>query len=89
MSGYGDYSRGYTKMVLENSYFENVNNPFYPDSTAELVEHGSVCVDCSGRRETGGSAFDPSDFYGYTLDGAEDVPALLGEYAGTQSRIGG
>ncbi|WP_051392753.1 RICIN domain-containing protein [Glycomyces arizonensis] len=89
VSSYGNYSRGYTKMVLENSYFENVNNPYYPDSTAELVEHGSICVDCSGRQETRGSAFDPGDFYDYTLNDAEDVPALLGEYAGTQSWIDG
>lgn len=89
IDGYGNYSRGYTKMVIENSYFENVTDPYYPDETAELVESGSVCVDCSGRQETSGSAFDPGEFYDYTLHPAEDLPAMLDEYAGPQDWIEG
>lgn len=60
----------------------------HPDSTAELRQSGSVCVDCSGRQETRGSAFAPGDFYDYTLHAAEDVPALLAEHAGPQHWIG-
>ncbi|WP_211228719.1 pectate lyase family protein [Glycomyces tenuis] len=89
ISGYGNYSRGHTKMVIENTYYENVTDPYYPDSTAELVISGSICDGCEGRQETRGSAFDPGDFYEYTLHPAEDVPAMLAEYSGPQEWIGG
>ncbi|GAA2147796.1 RICIN domain-containing protein [Glycomyces algeriensis] len=75
VSGYGNYSRGATKMVIENSYFDNVNDPFYPDATAQLRQSGSILVDCTGDRVTSGSAFTPSTFYPYTLDAASAVPS--------------
>ncbi|OLF10694.1 hypothetical protein BLA60_16155 [Actinophytocola xinjiangensis] len=89
ISGYGHYSRGYTKMVIENSYYQNVKNPYYPDTTAELRQTGSVVTGSSGRQETRGSAFNPRDFYSYTLDPAADVPALLAAGAGPQAGITG
>lgn len=88
ITSYGNYSRGRTSMVLENSYFENVVNPYYPDITAQLAESGSIVVNCTGRQETNGSAFTPSDYYSYTPDAAKDVPALLNTYAGPQANIG-
>ncbi|MHB9757655.1 pectinesterase family protein [Streptomyces sp. BYX5S] len=87
-SSYGNYSRGKTKMVLENSYFQGVNNPVIKDSTATLVQRGSVFSGTSGRNESGGTAFTPSDFYPYTLDKAADVPALLKSGAGPRSSLG-
>ncbi|GIF20853.1 pectate lyase [Actinoplanes tereljensis] len=87
VTSYGNYSRGATKMVIENSYFENVVNPYYPDSTAQLKQSGSVLVGCSGKQETLGSAFTPSSFYAYTLDAASAVPSLVRTYAGPQSNI--
>jgi pectate lyase len=88
ISGYGNYSRGSTKMVLENSYFDSVNDPYYPDATAQLRQSGSICVDCTGDRVTSGSAFTPSDYYSYTLDAASALPTLLDAYAGPQSWLG-
>ncbi|GAB4052293.1 RICIN domain-containing protein [Catellatospora paridis] len=88
VTSYGNYARGATKMVLENSYFENVKDPFYPDSTAQLRQSGSIMVNCTGKQQTLGSAFTPSSFYAYTLDAAADVPNLLGTYAGPQANIG-
>ncbi|HEX6358377.1 pectinesterase family protein [Actinophytocola sp.] len=86
---YGNYSRGATKMVLENSYFENVKDPYYRDDAAQLRQSGSIVVNSSGQQETGGSAFTPSSFYAYTLDPAASVPGLLRTYAGPQADIGG
>jgi len=57
ITSYGNYSRGSTKMVLENSYFDHVNNPYYPDSTAQLRQTGSILVSCTGTQATSGSAF--------------------------------
>ncbi|MEO3860766.1 RICIN domain-containing protein [Acrocarpospora sp. B8E8] len=88
ITGYGNYARGATKMVIENSYFESVKDPYYRDDAAQLRQSGSVCVSCTGQRETGGSAFTPSSFYSYTLDSANNVPNLVRNGSGPQANIG-
>ncbi|MEU6411567.1 RICIN domain-containing protein, partial [Microbispora sp. NPDC046933] len=88
IAAYGDYARGATRMVLENSYFDNVKDPYYKDDAAQLKQSGSICVGCTGRQESGGSAFTPSSFYSYTLDPAANVPSLVKTYAGPQADIG-
>ncbi|MFD0201033.1 MULTISPECIES: hypothetical protein [Saccharothrix] len=88
ITGYGNYARGATKMVLENSYFDGVKDPYYRDDAAQLRESGSIVVNSTGQRETGGSAFDPRSFYAYTLDPAADVPNLVRTYSGPQANIG-
>lgn len=87
-SSYGNYSRGATKMVLENSYFQGVNNPVIKDSTATIVQKGNTFVGTSGRNESGGTAFDPKTYYGYTLDKTADVPSLLKSGVGPRGSIG-
>jgi pectate lyase len=88
VASYGNYARGATKMVLENSYFENVKDPYYPDSTAQLRQSGGIAVSCTGKQQTLGSAFTPNSYYPYTLDPAADVPNLVRTYAGPQANIG-
>ncbi|MFC8424457.1 pectinesterase family protein [Streptomyces sp. NPDC057236] len=87
-SSYGNYSRGGTRMVLENSYFQGVKNPVIKDATATVVQRGNVFSGTSGRNESGGTAFDPKAYYSYTLDRAADVPALLKSGTGPRSSIG-
>ncbi|MBV7696846.1 pectinesterase family protein [Streptomyces sp. TRM70350] len=88
-SSYGNYARGKTNMVLENSYFQRFRNPVIRDSTATLVQRGNVFSGTSGRNESGGgSGFDPKRYYGYRLDNASDVPALLRSGAGPRTSIG-
>jgi pectate lyase len=87
-SSYGNYSRGATKMVLENSYFQGVNNPVIKDSTATIVQKGNTFVGTSGRNESGGTAFDPKSYYAYTPDATASVPSLLKSGAGPRSSIG-
>jgi pectate lyase len=87
VTSYGNYSRGNTKMVIENSYFDTVNNPYYPDSTAQLKQSGSIVVNSTGKQQTLGSAFTPSSFYAYTLDAAADVPSIVKAYSGPQASI--
>ncbi|MCX5524981.1 pectinesterase family protein [Streptomyces bobili] len=87
-SSYGNYSRGRTKMVLENSYFQGMNNPVTRDSTAAIVQKGNTFVATSGRNESGGTAFDPKTFYTYSLDRTADLPALLKAGVGPRSNIG-
>ncbi|NUR66851.1 MAG: pectate lyase [Streptomyces sp.] len=87
-SSYGNYSRGATRMVLENSYFQGINNPVIKDSTATIVQKGNTFVGTSGRNESGGTAFDPKSYYAYTLDATANVPSLLKSGAGPRSSIG-
>ncbi|MFF5368833.1 pectinesterase family protein [Streptomyces sp. NPDC013187] len=85
---YGNWSRGRTKMVIENSYYDRVQHPYQADTTAALVERGSILRKTSGRTDEWGAAFDPRDFYDYRLDSARAVPALVKKFSGPQSRIG-
>ncbi|MBD0425033.1 pectate lyase [Streptomyces sp. TRM S81-3] len=87
-SSYGNYARGRTAMVLENSYFQGVNNPVIKDATATVVQRGNVFSGTSGRNESGGTAFDPKAYYAYTPDKAADVPALLKSGAGPRGSTG-
>ncbi|GAA2629684.1 RICIN domain-containing protein [Paractinoplanes durhamensis] len=89
VTSYGNLSRGSTKMVLENSYFDHVNNPWNIDDTTkgQLKQSGSIAVNCTGKQVTGGAAFTPSSFYSYTLDAAADVPSLVKTYSGPQGSI--
>ena len=81
-----------THMVLQNSLFENVNNPHQGDQTNQggtLVPTGNVYRKARGRRDARGRAtYDPGKFYKYKLDKAEDLPAILAKYAGPQENIG-
>ncbi|MER7191340.1 pectinesterase family protein [Streptomyces flaveolus] len=87
-SSYGNYARGGTAMVLENSYFQGFKNPVIKDSTASLVQKGNVFAGTSGRNESGGTAFDPKAFYSYSPDAAANVPSVVKSGAGPSSSIG-
>ncbi|MFF3347229.1 pectinesterase family protein [Streptomyces sp. NPDC002779] len=87
-SSYGNYARGRTRMVLENSYFQGVRNPVIKDSTAAIVQKGNTFAGTSGRNESGGTAFDPRAYYAYTPDRTADVPALLKSGTGPRSSLG-
>ncbi|WP_460067220.1 pectinesterase family protein [Streptomyces sp. YKOK-I1] len=89
-SSYGNYARGRTNMVLENSYFQGLTNPVVRDTTATLVQRGNVFSGTTGKNESGGSgtAWDPKKYYAYTLDKAADVPSLLKSGVGPRSSLG-
>ncbi|MGW5848751.1 pectinesterase family protein [Streptomyces sp. NPDC055254] len=88
-SSYGNYARGRTRMLLENSYFQGMGNPVIRDATATLVQRGNVFSGTSGRNESGGgTAFDPKAYYAYTPDAAAEVPALVKSGAGPRSSLG-
>ncbi|MFD9561591.1 pectinesterase family protein [Streptomyces sp. NPDC059994] len=88
-SSYGNYARGKTRMLLENSYFQGMNNPVIRDATAALVQRGNIFSGTSGRNESGGgAAFDPKKYYGYAPDAAGNVPALVKSGAGPRSSPG-
>jgi pectate lyase len=89
-SSYGNYSRGGTNMVLENSVFDQVNDPTTYD-TGTLVSIGNIFRNTTGTRASSGSTysfFTPSTFYKYTLTPAADVEALLTKCAGPRADLG-
>ncbi|MEU4245585.1 pectinesterase family protein [Actinoplanes sp. NPDC026619] len=82
---YGTMSRNAAKVVVQNSWFDHVNDPLVAkDATSELVQTGNVFNGSSGRRDTAGAAFDPAAFYPYTMDPADQVPAIVRAGAGPQ-----
>ncbi|MFF3503531.1 pectinesterase family protein [Streptomyces sp. NPDC003247] len=87
-SSYGNYARGATTMLLENSYFQGFGNPVIKDGTASLVQRGNVFSGTTGRNESGGTAFEATAYYPYTLDAAANVPSLVKAGAGPRSTIG-
>ncbi|MEU0049587.1 pectinesterase family protein [Streptomyces sp. NPDC006184] len=89
-SSYGNYARGRTDMLLENSYFQGITNPVIRDATATLVQRGNVFSGTTGRNESGGTgaAWDPRSYYGYTLDKAADVPSVVKSGAGPRGSLG-
>ncbi|MEU1009440.1 pectinesterase family protein [Streptomyces sp. NPDC005890] len=89
-SSYGNYARGKTNMLLENSWFQGLNNPAIRDSTATLVQRGNVFSGTAGRNESGGpgAAWDPRSYYGYTLDKTADVPSVVKSGAGPRGSLG-
>ncbi|MFJ8539915.1 pectinesterase family protein [Streptomyces sp. NPDC093591] len=85
---YGNWARGKTRMVIENSYYDGVQHPYQADTTAELVQRGSIVKNVSGRQDAWGAAFDPRKFYRYRLDPAAAVPALVKRFSGPQKQVG-
>lgn len=85
---YGNWARGKTRMVIENSYYDGVQHPYQADPTAELVQRGSILRHTTGRTDAWGTAFDPRSFYDYRLDPAAAVPSLVSRFSGPQKRIG-
>lgn len=90
VSSYGNYSRGGTNMVLQNSVFVDVNDPHYYD-TGTLVATGNVYDGTSGQQESSGTSFsffDPGTFYDYSLDPVSEVEALVKRCAGPRAELG-
>ncbi|MFD6531305.1 pectinesterase family protein [Streptomyces sp. NPDC060184] len=85
---YGNWARGATKMVIENSYYRDVQHPYQADATAQLVQRGSILRHTTGRTDARGAAFDPHAFYPYRLDRAADVPGIVTRDSGPQQDIG-
>ena len=90
LTSYGNYARGGTNMVLQNSVFANVNDPHYYD-TGTLVATGNVYRSTTGTAHSSGttfSFFDPGTFYSYTLHSAADAETIVKRCAGPRAELG-
>lgn len=74
------------KVLVENNYFENVNNPhiFHEGKkTAQIVAKGNEYINVTGLRDVGqGDAFVPP--YDYNLESAATAKATVMAHAGPQ-----
>jgi pectate lyase len=72
-------------LVVENNYFDTVNNPGRVDFSGDLgrlVERGNIVVNCNHPIETRGTVVEPRTYYGYRLDSAADIPTIVPAGAG-------
>lgn len=83
---YGIASTCDADVVVESCYFEGVKSPTHvgygssPDG--DLVERNNIFENCTNAPETKGTAFDPSSYYDYSCDAAQDVPSIVMNGAG-------
>jgi pectate lyase len=90
VESYGNYARGGTNMVLQNSVFIGVKDPHYYE-TGTLVATGNVYRGASGKQTSTGttfSFFDPGMFYSYELDSPDDAESLVRRCAGPRAELG-
>lgn len=89
---YGVWSRLYAECLIENNYFKEVHNPYYNDGYDDTVKgkiaaSGNILDDCTGIVHPGNdTVFTPP--YAYTLDPAEQVPAIVQWGAGVDGKDG-
>ena len=89
VESYGNYARGKTHMVLQNSVFVRVKDPHYYDQ-GTLVTSGNVYRDTNGMRTATGdsfSFFDPGMLYTYKLDTAQEAEARVRRCAGPRPHV--
>lgn len=69
-------------------YFEKVKNPLTRDTGAVLKAAGNIYSSCTGTiAADAGTAFNPSDFYAYTLDATANVPSFVAAQAGPKASV--
>jgi pectate lyase len=73
------------QVLVENSYFENIDDPFVKQDNGLLEERNNLFVNTTGVTQAGDNVFDPP--YSYFLHEAADVKDLVLGYAGV-GRLG-
>lgn len=88
IDSYGLNPRGNAVVVSENNIFDGVNRPYLIADNAELVATGDVMVNSPNASPPHGDAFDPNEFYEYTLDDTDGLRDWIMGNAGPQASIG-
>ncbi|MBN2524602.1 MAG: hypothetical protein JXB24_15130 [Bacteroidales bacterium] len=75
-------------VVVENNFFRNLNDAHFCEDTGkgirdpELKAYGNCYENVKGKKESDGEAFNPAEFYDYTVDDPENIPAIVMNGAG-------
>jgi pectate lyase len=90
ITSYGNFARGKSNTVIQNSEFYKVNNPLQYDVAAFLYSSGNQFESCTGTKSgnTSVMTFNPADFYSYTLDLTAEVKAKVVSGCGPQWFVG-
>ncbi|TEA12687.1 Pectate trisaccharide-lyase [Colletotrichum sidae] len=91
VTSYGNYARGHTALLVETSYFENVNDPVVAGPNATVRSNWLKFKDCTGETHLdveGHSVFNASDYYPYALKDPYDLPTTIPPFVGPRSEIG-
>lgn len=87
----------YASVLIENNYFNNVNNPhefsYYPGFPASITARGNIYDKTTGTQTVGqhqtAASVVPFEttVYDYYLNAASDVPVIVQAYAGPQDML--
>jgi pectate lyase len=91
VTSYGNYARGYTALLVENSYYENVNDPVVAGPNATIRSNWLKFKDCTGEimlDVKAKSVFKATDFYQYSLKDPYDLPTTIPPFVGPVADIG-
>jgi len=84
ITSYGIASTMDAQILVENNYFENVNNPWHigfgSSGEGYLVEQNNIFVNTvvpDTKGELGEEVFIPAEYYDFTLDDPKEVPDIV------------
>ncbi|MBN1309749.1 MAG: hypothetical protein JXA18_17645 [Chitinispirillaceae bacterium] len=87
---YGNLARGEARVIIENSYFEDANDPVKISDNAKLYISGLQFSGCKG--STSGNVttppYDIQSYYSYSLDSTDQVKSIVSAGAGPIAGIG-
>lgn len=90
VTSYGNLARGKARVIIENSFFENSNDPVKISDEAKLYVSGLEFSECHG--STSGNVttppYDLESYYSYSLDSTDQVKNLVTAYAGPIEGMG-
>ncbi len=92
IADYAIAARLESKVVVEHCFFRNMEDAHIIKDQGkgirdpELVAIENIYEHVKGNRDTAGEAFNPNEFYNYTLDETKKLPALIMNEAGKFNR---
>ncbi|KAL3442294.1 pectin lyase fold/virulence factor [Aspergillus insuetus] len=91
ITGYGNYARGKSQLLIETSYFEDVFDPIVAGPDGRIKTNWVKFKRCDGERHLdvqGDTVFRAADFYNYTLADPYDIPIDVPFNSGPKEDIG-
>lgn len=90
IASYGNLARGKARVIIENSFYEDSNNPVQISDEAILYVSGLQFTGCSGSTSgnTATPPFDINQYYTYTLDETSEVKRVVTAGVGPKTEIG-
>lgn len=86
-SSYGNLARGNARVIVQNSRFDNVNDPLAISDNALLYSSGNSFNGCTGSQSGNTSSMPWTPGYSYTLDNPSHLRVALQEGTGPQSYV--